>query len=322
MPLKSFKEAFWVLSLQKKTISSEKKLYFCLYHDSAATNDSLAAEQPGQISSVIISDCSFSILNQETDEVLFTVTAPSAECGIGGKKRMVAYNTNNSFKSISMKFCNYSEVSKYVFDDTLVIQVNCTILCYTDPAEALEDGLCSVPLDDIRKELHSLYQEQFLADVTVKCGDEEFKVHKVILASQSPVFKRMFAADMRERSSNVVEISDIEPAVMSDLLAYIYTGNAPNLSRLAKELLNAANKYELPRLFAMCEEKLRKGLRPSNVVQTLLWASLLSAKLKAACLRFIHLHSSEVKSTSGWKHLKENADEHSSILVEIMEFTI
>lgn len=340
VPLKTFKEAFWNVSLQKKVLSAQHYLYLCLSHDSAATNAASSSDsrpssssvsmavgasskQPtSQSSRVIISDCVFSVLNLQTDEILFTITAPSVECEIGGKKRMVGFQSNTSFLSLCVKFCNYADVAQYVFDDTLVIQVSATILCYTDPSEVLEEGMYTIPLDNIRNELFHLFQEEFLADATIKCGDKEFKVHKMLLAAQSPVFKTMFVTDMSEKRSNVIEISDIEPVVMKDLLAYIYTGSAPHLSRLAKELLNAATKYEIPRLVAMCEEKLKKRLNASNVVETLLWANFLSAKLKGACLRFIHLHSNEVKRTSGWKHLKKNSDEYSSILVEIMEFTV
>ena len=328
LPLKSFKKAFWTLSLQRKVASTEKYLHLSLYHDNAATSDCrLDDEDKYQSSTVAISDCSVSVLNLDTDEILFSSTAPNVECEIGGKKKtasMLYYNKSQSLSQlcVSVKFCHCADVSKYIFNDTLAVQVNATILCYTDPTETLEEGTSSIPLDNIRKELHGLFREKFLADVTIKCGDQEFQAHKVILASQSPVFKRMLVSDMMEGRSNLIEIPDIEPDVMRDLLAYIYTGSAPHLSRLAKDLLNAANKYELPRLFAMCEDKLLKKLKVGNVVETLLWANFLSAKLKGACLRFIHLHPTEVKSTSGWKHLKDNAEDYSSLLVEIMDFAL
>lgn len=41
---------------------------------------------------------------------------------------------------------------------------------------------------------------------------------------------------------NRVEVTDVDPEVMSELLRFIYTGKAPNLAKMADELLAAADK--------------------------------------------------------------------------------
>lgn len=41
---------------------------------------------------------------------------------------------------------------------------------------------------------------------------------------------------------NRVEISDLDPEVLQEILTYIYTGKAPNLSKTADSLLSAADK--------------------------------------------------------------------------------
>ena len=108
---------------------------------------------------------------------------------------------------------------------------------------------------------------------------------------------------------------------MSDLVAYLYTGTASNLQALAKDLLNAANKYELPRLFAMCEKELVLNIKVADVADMLILADLHSSRnLKKACLKFIHLNSEEVYATESWKHLKDNVGEYSSLLFEVMEY--
>ena len=43
-------------------------------------------------------------------------------------------------------------------------------------------------------------------------------------------------------SQNRVEISDLDQEVMQEMLAYIYTGMAPNLKKMADSLLSAADK--------------------------------------------------------------------------------
>jgi len=47
-------------------------------------------------------------------------------------------------------------------------------------------------------------------------------------------------------SKNRVEITDVAPDVMSEILRFIYTGRSPNLSRMATDLLVAADKVTIP----------------------------------------------------------------------------
>ena len=156
--------------------------------------------------------------------------------------------------------------------------------------------------------------------------NEEFKAHKAILASQSPVFRKMLEADMKEKRLGIIEISDpdIKPAVISDLLAYLYTGTAPKMDKLevVKDLLNVANKYELSHLFAMCENRLNSEINVSSVVDLLVLADLYNAThLKKACLNFLLSHSDEVYQTDSWKQLKKNCEGHASLLLQIVEST-
>ena len=65
-----------------------------------------------------------------------------------------------------------------------------------------------LPPANLHEDMNNLYKNEVLTDTIIKCGDKEFKVHRVILAMQSPVFRAMFEADMKEKQSGVIEISD------------------------------------------------------------------------------------------------------------------
>ena len=159
--------------------------------------------------------------------------------------------------------------------------------------------------------MKSLLEDKTFFDLNIKCGGEEFKVHKAVLASQSPVFRRMLESDMKEQRTNVIEISDVDQAVISDMLAYIYTGSAPNLDTLVRELLNVANKYELPGLLTMCKRELKLKINAENVIELLQLADLLdSSYLKKACLNYISLNSGAIRNSKEWKQL--NKEEHTS----------
>jgi hypothetical protein len=84
----------------------------------------------------------------------------------------------------------------------------------------------------------------------------------------------MFQADMVEKTSGIIEMTDITPAVLSDLVAYLYTGSAPNISTQARELLMVADKYEIHRLLLMCENELTMGIDADNVMDVPLFAEM------------------------------------------------
>ena len=84
---------------------------------------------------------------------------------------------------------------------------------------------------------------------------------------------------MKESETKEVVVEDIEPAVVAEMLHFIYTGgtNEDTLKDIGVELLVAADKYELLSLKEICEDNLCSGLTTSNAVQYL----ILGAKAKA-----------------------------------------
>ncbi|MFT7808616.1 speckle-type POZ protein-like A isoform X1, partial [Arapaima gigas] len=130
-------------------------------------------------------------------------------------------------------------------------------------------------------------------DCSLYVGGQEFKAHKSILAARSPVFNAMFEHEMEESKKNRVDISDVDPDVFKEMMGFIYTGKAPNLDKMADNLLAAADKYALERLKVMCEEALCSSLSVENVADILILADLHSAEqLKAQAIDFINRQSS------------------------------
>ena len=52
----------------------------------------------------------------------------------------------------------------------------------------------------------------------------------------------MFEHEMEERKLNRVAITDVDHEVLKEMLRFIYTGKAPNLDKMADDLLAAADK--------------------------------------------------------------------------------
>ena len=82
--------------------------------------------------------------------------------------------------------------------------------------------------------------------MTLLVGNQEFKGHKNILASRSPVFAAMFEHDLKEKRENRVEIADIDSDVFKELLNYIYTGTVQSMDQFALDFLAASDKVSLP----------------------------------------------------------------------------
>ncbi|KAL7303411.1 hypothetical protein TKK_0004595 [Trichogramma kaykai] len=110
------------------------------------------------------------------------------------------------------------------------------------------------------------------------CG-KEIPVHRLVLATASPVFQAMFSHDMLENKSQSVDMVDISHEAAVEMLRYIYTGRikAEEFS-LTADVLAAADKYQLEELKNKCERILGSNLSTENVVEALKIAHTYSAK--------------------------------------------
>ena len=144
---------------------------------------------------------------------------------------------------------------------------------------------------------------------TVSCVEDDtvdFYAHKAVLATRSPVFETMFSLDMQESATNTIKLTDIEPAVLKELLTYIYTGECPNIKKHAESLLHHAEKYQLPHLKSLCERRLSYDLQIGNAAKILLLADIHGAdQLRRNALRFIGRHIG-VQETPEWEDVTKN----------------
>jgi hypothetical protein len=108
---------------------------------------------------------------------------------------------------------------------------------------------------------------------------------------------------------------EITPATLKRLLHFLYTDELePQSAEEASHLLNAADHYDVPQLFAICERTLIDALSVDNAsvhnasvdnaATTLTLADQHSAtRLKNAALRFVAANTLAVMATPGWAQL-------------------
>eukprot|EP00731_Ephydatia_muelleri_P004136 Em0002g312a len=196
-------------------------------------------------------------------------------------------------------------------NDTLTITYEIEVLLgyenRTVTSGNTEDLQCILGSD-----LMSLLEGGAYSDVTVIAGQVTIKAHKAILTARSPVFRAMFENNMKEAAENCVEITDIDPLIVQEMLSYMYTGTAPKVEKMAA-LLQAADKYDLKQLKAICEKELISQLSEENVSATFKLAHRYSAtQLKAKCTGFMAIHTPHLVSKYICPEYRDGEDDSAS----------
>ena len=91
-----------------------------------------------------------------------------------------------------------------------------------------------------------LYGEKEFADVKIVCNDKHFDCHKVVLSSQSEVFKTMFKNKslIEKQSEGVMKIDekDVNSDTMEQLLHYFYFQKVEDNKMINADLMIVADK--------------------------------------------------------------------------------
>lgn len=112
----------------------------------------------------------------------------------------------------------------------------------------------------------------------------------------------MFQHDTKENRENRIEIDDFSHEVVTEMIGYIYTGEAPNLSEMAEELIGIADKYKLERLKKLCEVHIAENISVENALTVLKLADLYRADtLRSMSIAFIKNNLTGVLKTPEWK---------------------
>ena len=121
----------------------------------------------------------------------------------------------------------------------------------------------------------------------------------------------MLTTNMREKINNEIQVDDIKPEVMAELLEFIYIGTASNLDKFAVDLFIAADKYQINSLKDHCEKKIINSLGVENCFSLLIMGDMLSPSIKKIALKFV------VENRERIKNAKELAD-YPSLMMEVL----
>ena len=151
------------------------------------------------------------------------------------------------------------------------------------------------------------FLSDFLADLQLKCEEETFHVHKVILAAGSPYFQAMFQNDMTEARSGCIELREIKPNVLKTALKWIYTNKIDvkdfkDDPDFAGNLISTAEMYQLKKLKRIVEGELSDTIQLENVLEMLVIGDRYGAtKMKEKALKMIAEKMKEVVKLDDWR---------------------
>ncbi|CAF0802796.1 unnamed protein product [Adineta ricciae] len=191
---------------------------------------------------------------------------------------------------------------------------------------------------------YTAYQEKQMFDMYLRCANELFPVHKLILALRSTVFaklikekeltlvdtvsstpnrqnKRSNATETNSSATNgtnhlsllTLDINDIDHQTLPYLLEYIYTGGIQKLvlptatipSSLIIDLLIIATNYDIPDLRNYAEYFVKDIIRVDNACELLSsYDKTKSDVLKQITCDFIANNLGHIMETPGWSELK------------------
>ena len=105
------------------------------------------------------------------------------------------------------------------------------------------------------------------ADITLLIGEQEkeYKVNRVFLASQSPVFEAMFYGNMVESKPNsVVKLPDIEPSLFDCIINYCHVQDPKITTNNVLSLAETCDQYQITELSKLCMNYLQSSLKHNS----------------------------------------------------------
>merc|ERR1719154_612052 len=181
----------------------------------------------------------------------------------------------------------------------------------------VESGTTARALGQVSEHLGKLFNDKEFSDVEIECDGEIFNCHQAILSTRSDVFRAMFQADMAENRTNKVTIKEIDSDVVREMLNFIYTGctNGNVLKEKSRDLLAAAERYQLDVLKSICEDHLCSNLQINNAIENLVFGDLHQArKLRRLAMKMIARNAVKIVGTEEYQNLVKH---HPSLAAEI-----
>jgi hypothetical protein len=148
------------------------------------------------------------------------------------------------------------------------------------------------------RNLHKIYKERKLCDVSLVVGSNEIQTHRVVLAANSAYFYTMFTGDLLESSSRKVVLKEVDYGALKLLIDYCYTSVIDFNTSNVESLLKTAHLLQFNTIVKACSVFMTSQLHPSNCLGISSFAELHGCTtLRDKALAFATKHFKEVAKT-------------------------
>lgn len=115
-------------------------------------------------------------------------------------------------------------------------------------------------------QLNEFRKDGTLCDTKLSLGENQFDVHKVVLASSCPYFHSLFTTNMKERDQAVIELKCPTRLAdrMDDFLTFLYTSKVQLTNNNVEALIVAADYFNVDELKELGCRFLQQNLNLSN----------------------------------------------------------
>ena len=135
----------------------------------------------------------------------------------------------------------------------------------TEIQNAVEKVLCDKAFtEELVNKLNELRKDNTLCDVTLQIEGQNFSAHRCVLLAASPYFRSLFTSGFKENKDSVIVLQDTKPAVLSEALRFIYTGEALVNATNAHDLVKIGDYLLIPRLKTKVSKYLEECIDVTN----------------------------------------------------------
>jgi BTB/POZ domain len=145
-----------------------------------------------------------------------------------------------------------------------------TLSLKESPGTAVQQVQSPAKASVIINNFKKVWELKELSDFTIVVGNKEIRVHKTVLAVQSPVFAGLFKTDQQIMASGKIKIKDCSEAVADEFFRAVYTGEVGNVAAgNVLNLLSLACTFKVEELRALYESIAINNLSEHNALEAL-----------------------------------------------------
>ncbi|XP_076802533.1 uncharacterized protein LOC143446670 isoform X2 [Clavelina lepadiformis] len=225
------------------------------------------AEVKSEIPQLITCDQSSQTNIQEKNESSTQVTIETQDESTQYRYRRKTKNFMSQYRPVTKSIGTYFKIKTKDMSTQYEPPVTAQDTAADSTCLPLDDDLSSTQAMNTPKEtrrlhsinlLHSLRRQQeagMLCDITLSAQGQNFKAHKVILASCSEFFHTLFASDALKQSPlSYIELQGITASALNRILEYIYTSeiSVDGNVKTVHEIISATKRLKINSLSPVC----------------------------------------------------------------------